>query len=215
MSGRTVFFSACAFVLRFYMGSVREQLLQGVHSNATAAAAEGGTSGVTVADVDQQVEIFNVVVGVGFSSIPLYSCAVEKGGHPAAFAASSLALVGAMGLGAARPSLPLGAQVGTFAFLSVSRQFLFSSFFAVVLQLFGTKAYGRLIGGAGLVAGSIQLGTAHSSKERRRPLFWRPFWTVTQPAPGLLAPLSGFLASRRRKQRKSGEKTSKNERDMA
>ena len=24
--------------------------------------------------------------------------------------------------------------------------------------------------------------TAHSSKERRRPLFWQPFWTVTQPA---------------------------------
>ena len=58
LSGRTVFFSACAFVLRFYMGSVREQLLQGVHSNATAAAAEGGTSGVTVADVDQQVRRF-------------------------------------------------------------------------------------------------------------------------------------------------------------
>ena len=25
-------------------------------------------------------------------------------------------------------------------------------------------------------------GTVHSSKERRRPLFWQPFWTVTQPA---------------------------------
>ena len=32
-------------------------------------------------------------------------------------------------------------------------------------------------------------GTAHSSKERRRPLFWRPFWTVTEPAPCLLVPL--------------------------
>ena len=59
------------------------------------------------------------------------------------------------------------------------------------------------------------LGTAHSSKERRRPLFWRPFWTVTQPAPGLLAPLSGFLASRRREQRKNGEKSVKNGRDTA
>ena len=57
--------------------------------------------------------------------------------------------------------------------------------------------------------------TAHSSKERRRPLFWQPFSAVTEPAPGLLVPLSGFLASRRRKQRKNGEKTSKNGRDMA
>ena len=56
--------------------------------------------------------------------------------------------------------------------------------------------------------------TAHSSKERRRPLFWQPFSAVTEPAPGLLVPLSGILASRRRKQRKNGEKTSKNGRDM-
>ncbi len=60
-----------------------------------------------------------------------------------------------------------------------------------------------------------QLRTAHSSKERRRPLFWRPFWTVTEPAPGLLAPLSGILASRRRKPRKNEKKRGKNGRDMA
>ena len=58
-------------------------------------------------------------------------------------------------------------------------------------------------------------GTAHSSKERRRPLFWQPFWTVAEPAPGLLAPLSGFLTSRRRKQRKNGEKRVQNGRDTA
>ena len=57
--------------------------------------------------------------------------------------------------------------------------------------------------------------TAHSSKERRRPLFCQPFSAVTEPAPGVLVPLSGILASRRRKQRKNGEKTSKNGRDMA
>ena len=57
--------------------------------------------------------------------------------------------------------------------------------------------------------------TAHSSKERRRPLFWRPFLTVAEPAPGLLVPLSGFLASRRREQRKNGEKSVQNGRDTA
>ena len=51
-------------------------------------------------------------------------------------------------------------------------------------------------------------------KNDGRPLFWRPFWTVTEPAPCPLVPLSGFLASRRREQRKNGEKTSKNGRDM-
>ena len=56
--------------------------------------------------------------------------------------------------------------------------------------------------------------TAHSSKERRRPLFCQPFSAITEPAPGILVPLSGILASRRRKQRKNGEKTSKNGRDM-
>ena len=60
----------------------------------------------------------------------------------------------------------------------------------------------------------VGICTDHSSKERRRPLFWRLFWTVTQRAPGPLVPFSGFLASRRRKQRKNGEKTSKNGRDM-
>ena len=62
---------------------------------------------------------------------------------------------------------------------------------------------------------SNNIGTAHSSKERRRPLFWRPFWTVAEPAPCPLVPLPGFLASRRRKQRKNGEKTSKNGRETA
>ena len=58
-------------------------------------------------------------------------------------------------------------------------------------------------------------GTAHSSKERRRPLFWRPFSAVTEPPPGLLVPLSGILASRRRKPRKNEKKRGKNGRDMA
>ena len=57
--------------------------------------------------------------------------------------------------------------------------------------------------------------TAHSSKERRRPLLLRPFWTVTKPAHCLLVPLAGFLASRRRKQRKNGEKSVKNGRETA
>ena len=57
--------------------------------------------------------------------------------------------------------------------------------------------------------------TVHSSKERRRPLFWQPFSAVTEPAPGLLVPLSGILASRRRKQRKNEKKRGKNGRDMA
>ena len=70
------------------------------------------------------------------------------------------------------------------------------------------------------VTGAVQWrfkppSTVHSSKERRRPLLLRPFWTVTEPAPCPLVPLSGFLASRRREQRKNGEKTSKNGRDMA
>eukprot|EP01045_Picozoa_sp_COSAG04_P045641 COSAG04_NODE_16108_length_509_cov_2.009756_1_plen_78_part_01 len=40
---------------------------------------------------------------------------------------------------------------------------------------------------------SEEEGPAHSSKERRRPLFWQPFSAVTEPAPGLLVPLSGIL----------------------
>ena len=59
------------------------------------------------------------------------------------------------------------------------------------------------------------LRTEPSSKERRRPLFWRPFWTVAETPPCPLVPLSGFLASRRRKQRKNGEKSVKNGRDTA
>ncbi len=58
-------------------------------------------------------------------------------------------------------------------------------------------------------------GTDHSSIERRRPLLLPPFWTVAEPTPGLLVPLSGILASRRRNQRKNGGKTSKNGRDTA
>ena len=60
-----------------------------------------------------------------------------------------------------------------------------------------------------------RISTAHSSKERRRPLFWQPFSAVTEPAPGLLVPLSGILASRRRKPRKNEKKRGKNGRDMA
>ena len=58
-------------------------------------------------------------------------------------------------------------------------------------------------------------GTAHSSKERRRPLLLRPFWTVTELTPGPLLPLAGFQASRRKKQRKNGEKSVKNGRETA
>ena len=39
--------------------------------------------------------------------------------------------------------------------------------------------------------------------------------TKNRSPPGLVVPLSGILASRRRKQRKNGEKTSKNGRDTA
>ena len=59
------------------------------------------------------------------------------------------------------------------------------------------------------------LRTVHSSNERRRPLFWPPFSAVTEPAPGRLVPLSGILASRRRKPRKNEKKRGKNGRDMA
>ena len=62
---------------------------------------------------------------------------------------------------------------------------------------------------------SKECRTAHSSKERRRPLFCQPFSTVTEPPPGLLVPLSGILASRRRKPRKNEKKRGKNGRDMA
>ena len=74
---------------------------------------------------------------------------------------------------------------------------------------------GRPAGIGLLPDGTLLLGTVHSSKEWRRPLLLRPFRTVTEPAPGLLAPLSGFLTSRRRKQRKNGEKMRKNGRDTA
>ena len=57
--------------------------------------------------------------------------------------------------------------------------------------------------------GSLLKRTAATS------LLWPPFWTVTEPAPCLLVPLSGFLAPRRREQRKNGEKTSKNGRETA
>ena len=50
---------------------------------------------------------------------------------------------------------------------------------------------------------------------RRRPLFPRPFSTVTERTPGVLVPLSGILASRRRKPRKNEKKRGKNGRDMA
>ena len=66
----------------------------------------------------------------------------------------------------------------------------------------------------GRVLGALN-GTAHSSKERRRPLLLQPFLAVTEPPPGLLVPLSGILASRRRKPRKNEKKRGKNGRDMA
>ena len=53
-------------------------------------------------------------------------------------------------------------------------------------------------------------GTAHSSKERRRPLFMPPFSTVAEPALGLMVPISRFRAFRRRKQRKNGKQRVKN-----
>ena len=58
-------------------------------------------------------------------------------------------------------------------------------------------------------------GRTYPSRIGRRPLFPRPFLTVAEPAPGLLVPLSGILASRRRKPRKNEKKRGKNGRDMA
>ena len=68
---------------------------------------------------------------------------------------------------------------------------------------------------AEIIGRDKEAGTVHSSKERRRPLFWQPFSAVTEPAPGLLVPLSGILASRRRKPQKNEKKRGKNGRDMA
>ena len=62
---------------------------------------------------------------------------------------------------------------------------------------------------------TVKMRTAHSSEERRRPLFWQPFSAVTEPPPGLLVPLSGILASRRRKPRKNEKTRGKNGRYMA
>ena len=45
--------------------------------------------------------------------------------------------------------------------------------------------------------------------------FGSRFGPFAEPVPGLSVPLSGFLASRRREQRKNGEKTSKNGQDTA
>jgi hypothetical protein len=95
---------------------------------------------------------------MGFVCVPLYACIVERGGHHAAFFGSTAMFCIAMALSAVRATLSPFVQIGTFVCLAMGRQFLFSSFFAVVLENFGTRAYGRLIGCAGLVAGSCQLG---------------------------------------------------------
>jgi hypothetical protein len=84
----------------------------------------------------------------------------------------------AMVLSAARVALPAWVQLGTFVTLAAGRQFLFSSFFAVVLQNFGTRAYGRLIGAAGLIAGSAQLGMNPLLRLVLSPVFSGKFTTV-------------------------------------
>ena len=84
----------------------------------------------------------------------------------------------AMILSAARTKLPAWSQLGTFVSLGIGRQFLFSSFFASVLQNFGTRAYGRLIGAAGLAAGSGMLAMNPLLRVVLGPAFSGNFTTV-------------------------------------
>jgi hypothetical protein len=70
---------------------------------------------------------------MGFVCVPLYACIVERGGHHAAFFGSTAMFCIAMALSAVRATLSPFVQIGTFVCLAMGRQFLFSSFFAVVL----------------------------------------------------------------------------------
>ena len=92
-------------------------------------------------------------------------------------------------------------------------------------QVSGTHA-GLIVGqdlcsGAGCHAyGSLLVVVEFRTRCRRvertaATTLWQPFAAVTAQAPGLLVPFSGFLASRRRKQRNNGGKMSKNGRDIA
>ena len=68
------------------------------------------------------------------------------------------AICGFLALSAARRELPLRAQLAGFLLLSAGRQWLFTTFFTFLLQRFGTGAYGRLVGAAGLISGGLCLG---------------------------------------------------------
>ena len=99
---------------------------------------------------------------------------------------------------------------------AVEEEALFGEYEADSMEDANTLLQDLLCGVDEATASSLfGVGTVHSSKERRRPLFWPPFWTVTEPTPCPLVPLSGFLVSRRRKQRKNEKKRGKNGRDMA
>ena len=87
-------------------------------------------------------------------------------------------------------------------------------------QVSGTHA-GLIVGqdlcsGAGCHAyGSLLVVVEFRTRCRRvertaATTLWQPFAAVTAQAPGLLVPFSGFLASRRRKQRNNGGKMSNN-----
>ena len=98
----------------------------------------------------------------------------------------------AMILSAARARLPAWTQLGTFVTLGIGRQFLFSSFFASVLQNFGTRAYGRLIGAAGLLAGSGMLAMNPMLRVVLGPAFSGNFTTVQLLQLGCVVVVSPF-----------------------
>ena len=77
----TVFFAVLSFTLRFYMGAVREQLMQGVSVHADAASASGTVLIDLQAEedeIDLLVEVFNVIIALGFACVPLYTCIVDR-----------------------------------------------------------------------------------------------------------------------------------------
>jgi hypothetical protein len=88
----TVFFTVLSFTLRFYMGAVREQLMQGVavhtdNGGSVSSHDEAGLRGVAEPDstgqteedeIDLLVEVFNVIIALGFACVPLYGCVVNK-----------------------------------------------------------------------------------------------------------------------------------------
>ena len=98
----------------------------------------------------------------------------------------------AMILSAARAKLAAWTQLGTFVTLAIGRQFPFSSFFASVLQNFGTRAYGRLIGAAGLAAGSGMLAMNPLLRVVLGPAFSGNFTTVQLLQLGCVVAVSPF-----------------------